>query len=295
MRRNRFGYFFREGVNSIFTHGFMSFASVSIIVACLIIMGSFTLLTLNVKSMIEKWESQNQMLAFVDETLNSDQVKALANDIKAIPNVAQVVFVSRDEALKSYLSQFGDNDLFKGIESSVLRHRYIIYLKDIGQMSATQKQLEAVKGVTKVSAHLEISQGFVTISKIVSTVSIIIIVILLVISMFIMSNTIKLTTFDRREEIAIMKMVGATNSFIRWPFVFEGLILGFLGALVAFLLQWVIYRVVVLEIAKNSTMKLIETVPFGQLSVPLLLIFLVTGFIVGIGGSLTVIRKYLQV
>jgi cell division transport system permease protein len=273
----------------------MSFASVSIIVACLIIMGSFTLLTLNVKSMIEKWESQNQMLAFVDETLSDDQAKALASDIKAVPNVSEVVFVSKDEALKTYLSQFGENDLFKGIDSSVLRHRYIIYLKDISLMSKTRDQLKLVKGIANVSAHLEISQGFVTISRIVSTVSIIVIAILLLISIFIMSNTIKLTTFDRREEIAIMKMVGATNSFIRWPFVFEGLILGFVGALVAFLLQWVIYRVMVIEIARNSTMKLIETVPFGELAIPLLLIFLGTGFIVGIGGSLTVIRKYLQV
>lgn len=295
MKRNRVGYFLKEGVASIFAHGFMSFASVGIIVACLIIMGSFTLLTLNVKSMIEKWEAQNQMLAFVDETLSIDQAKALGAQIKAIPNVADLIFVSKDEALKSYLSQFGDNDLFKGIDSSVLRHRYIIYLKDIGKMSDSQKQVAAVNGISKVNAHLEISQGFVTVSRIVSTVSIIIIVILLIISMFIMSNTIKLTTFDRREEIAIMKMVGATNSFIRWPFVFEGLILGLVGALVAFLLQWIIYRILVIEIAQNSTMKLVETLPFGQLAIPLLLIFLATGFIVGIGGSLTVIRKYLQV
>ncbi len=295
MRRNRYSYFLKEGVNSIFTHGFMSFASVSIIVACLIIMGSFTLLTINVQSMIKKWESENQMLAFVDEAFTGDQAKELEKELKAIPNVADAKFVSKDEALKSYLSQFGDNDLFKGIDSSVLRHRYIVYLKEIGKMAESKKNLEAVKGIVKVNAHLEISQGFVTITRIVSTVSIIIIVILLVISMFIMSNTIKLTTFDRREEIAIMKMVGATNAFIRWPFVFEGLILGFVGALIAFLLQWAIYYFLVMEINKSSTMKLIETVPFGQLALPLLGIFVATGLIVGAGGSLTVIRKYLNV
>ncbi len=295
MRRNRYSYFLREGINSIFTHGFMSFASVSIIVACLIIMGSFTLLTINVQSMIKKWESENQMLAFVDEAFSNDQAKALEKDLRAIPNVADATFVSKDDALKSYLSQFGDNDLFKGIDSSVLRHRYIVHLKEIGKMEESKKQLEAVKGIAKVNAHLEISQGFVTITRIVSTVSIIIIVILLVISMFIMSNTIKLTTFDRREEIAIMKMVGATNAFIRWPFVFEGLILGFVGALIAFLLQWGIYYVLVIEINKSSTMKLIETVPFGQLALPLLGIFVATGLVVGAGGSLTVIRKYLNV
>jgi len=297
MKRNNFGYFFREGLGSIFSHGFMSFASVCVIVACLIIMGSFTLLVLNVNNMIEKWESENQVVAFVDEELSDAEARALETKLEAIENVSDAVFVSRDDAFAKYLSEFDEdeNELFADLEPTVLRHRYMIYLDDIEYMAETQKRIEEVNGIAKVNAHLEISEGFVSISRVVGIVSLTIILVLLIVSMFIMANTIKLTTFDRREEIAIMRLVGATNGFIRWPFVFEGLLLGLFGSLVAFLLQWGIYEFVVVQIERSTTMRIIETLSFGQIALPLLGVFVATGFIVGIGGSLTVIRKYLKV
>lgn len=297
MKRNNFGYFFREGLGSIFSHGFMSFASVCVIVACLIIMGSFTLLVLNVNNMIEKWESENQVVAFVDEELSDAEARALETKLEAIENVSDAVFVSRDDAFAKYLSEFDEdeNELFADLEPTVLRHRYMIYLDDIEYMAETQKRIEEVDGIAKVNAHLEISEGFVSISRVVGIVSLTIILVLLIVSMFIMANTIKLTTFDRREEIAIMRLVGATNGFIRWPFVFEGLLLGLFGSLVAFLLQWGIYEFVVVQIERSTTMRIIETLSFGQIALPLLGVFVATGFIVGIGGSLTVIRKYLKV
>jgi len=275
----------------------MSFASVCVIVACLIIMGSFTLLVLNVNNMIEKWESENQVVAFVDEELSDAEARALETKLEAIENVSDAVFVSRDDAFAKYLSEFDEdeNELFADLEPTVLRHRYMIYLDDIEYMAETQKRIEEVNGIAKVNAHLEISEGFVSISRVVGIVSLTIILVLLIVSMFIMANTIKLTTFDRREEIAIMRLVGATNGFIRWPFVFEGLLLGLFGSLVAFLLQWGIYEFVVVQIERSTTMRIIETLSFGQIALPLLGVFVATGFIVGIGGSLTVIRKYLKV
>jgi len=275
----------------------MSFASVCVIVACLIIMGSFTLLVLNVNNMIEKWESENQVVAFVDEELSDAEARTLETKLEAIENVSDAVFVSRDDAFAKYLSEFDEdeNELFADLEPTVLRHRYMIYLDDIEYMAETQKRIEEVDGIAKVNAHLEISEGFVSISRVVGIVSLTIILVLLIVSMFIMANTIKLTTFDRREEIAIMRLVGATNGFIRWPFVFEGLLLGLFGSLVAFLLQWGIYEFVVVQIERSTTMRIIETLSFGQIALPLLGVFVATGFIVGIGGSLTVIRKYLKV
>lgn len=275
----------------------MSFASVCVIVACLIIMGSFTLLVLNVNNMIEEWESENQVVAFVDEALTDEEARALEARIESIDNVSNAVFVSRDDAFAKYLSGFDEeeNDLFSDLEPTVLRHRYMVYLDDIEFMADTQTRLVEIDGIAKVNAHLEISEGFVAISRVVGVVSLTIILILLVVSMFIMANTIKLTTFDRREEIAIMKLVGATNGFIRWPFVFEGLLLGLFGSLVAFLIQWGIYEFVVVQIDKSATMQLIEAMSFATIALPLLGIFVATGFIVGIGGSLTVIPKYLKV
>ena len=119
--------------------------------------------------------------------------------------------------------------------------------------------------------------------------------VLLIVSVFIMSNTIKLTTFDRRDEIAVMKMVGATNGFIRWPFVYEGLLLGTLGAAIAFGLQWLLYNAMVRGVESSDTMQLLRLVPFTDIWVPVAVAFMAVGLMVGVGGSLTAIRKFLRV
>ena len=139
-------------------------------------------------------------------------------------------FISKDEAMSSFVSDYDNQEMFDDLDSSILRDRYAIYLEDISLIEQTQQSVENVDGIVKVNAHLDIASGFITVRNIVSVVSLVLVAILLIVSLFIMSNTIKLTTFDRREEIAIMKMVGAKNSFIRWPFVFQGFILGIFGA-----------------------------------------------------------------
>ena len=133
------------------------------------------------------------------------------------------------------------------------------------------------------------------IRNIASAVAIILVVILLLVSLFIIANTIKLATFNRREEIAIMKMCGATNAFVRWPFVFEGLILGLLGAVIAFFLEWGIYTLVGSAISTSDTIALVTVLPFGPMAWPVLGIFAATGLVIGVGGSSLAIRKFLQV
>lgn len=295
MKHNRLGYYIKEGVGSIFTHGFMSFASVCIIVACLIIMGSFSLLSLNVESIIQTMENENEMLAFVDENLPEEDARSLKSSIEAVPNVSKAVFVSREEAMDSFVASYKNTSLFDGLTAEVLRHRYVVYLDDISLMADTQQALLNIYGVETVSAHLEISEGFVRIKNIVATISILLVAILLIISLFIMSNTIKLTTFERKDEIAIMKMVGATSSFIRWPFVVEGLILGTFGSLTAYILQWGIYKVLTDKILSATGFSFMTTVPFSVIAVPLLIVFMVLGFCVGVVGSLIAIKNYLKV
>lgn len=274
MKLNRIGYLFKEGIKSIFTHGFMSFASVTIIVACLIIMGCFSLLTVNIDAIITELEQENQILAFVDDS-GYDNTKAGAQQyledaleiqarLEAIDNVREVVFESRDEAMVDFVAQYDDETMFSDLDESVFRHRYIIYLEDISLMEQTAAEIEDVRGIAKVRAHLEISRGFVMVRNIVSVVSLILIVILFVVSIFIMANTIKLATFNRKEEIAIMKMVGATNGFIRWPFVVEGFILGFVASVVAFFLQWGLYNLLEVQIAKMDSLQLFTWVPFVE-------------------------------
>ena len=229
MRLSRCGYLIREGFRSITTHGFMSFASVTIIMACLIIMGSVSLLSLNIDALIKDLESQNEIVVFVDDDItDEDAAREIGKSIAAVENISSVDFVPRDEAMDNFMSRY-DAALMEGIDETVFRHRFVVHLTDIALMSQTKLELESLKGVAKVNAHLDYAQSFVTIRNVVSVVSLVLIVILVFVSFFIMSNTIKLATFGRREEIAIMKMVGATNGFIRLPFVVEGLVLGILG------------------------------------------------------------------
>ncbi len=292
---NKLGYLIKEGFKSIFTHGFMSFASVTIIIACLTIMGSFSLLAVNINDVIKKLESENEMLAFVDETLPDEEAVSLANKLEAIPNVSSVNFVSREEAMESFKDEYENSSIFDEIEPTVFRHRYVVFLDDIGLMADTKEQLESIDGIADVSAQLEISKGFVTVRNIVSAVSLILIVILFVVSIFIMSNTIKLTTFGRREEIAIMKMVGATNSFIRTPFIIEGLVLGIMGAVFAFLIEWGIYSLISNKIMASIAGSYVNVIPFTTLMYPVGLVFLAVGVVVGMFGGSIAIRNYLKV
>ena len=290
----------REGFRSIKTHSFMSFASVTIIMACLIIMGSVTLLSFNIDAMIKSLEDQNEVVAFVDDSIPTEaDARALQPALEAVDNVEYVEFISREDAMETFMSKY-DSSLREGIDPTVFRHRYVIHLTDIAQMAQTKTLLENVDGVAKVKAHLEYASAFVTLRNIVSVVSLVLTVILVFVSVFIMSNTIKLTTFGRREEIAIMKMVGATNSFIRLPFVVEGLVLGILGGGLAFLAEWGLYSLIssrVMGTVSNSilTESFITLIPFKTIALPVLVAFLAISVLVGVFGGVNAIRNYLKV
>lgn len=294
-RRFNGKYYLSEGFHSIFTHGFMSFAAVCMIVACLLIMGSFTLLAVNLDHMLGDLEDENLFLAYIDDSYSEEQARALQPKIEAVPNVSQVTFVTRAEALEDFKAGREQNDLMDSLPPEVLRDRFEIHVKDIEQMAATVSQVEAVRGVAHTQAAIEIAQGFVMVRNIATGVAAVLVAMLVVVSLFIIANTIKLATFYRREEIAIMKMCGATNAFVRWPFVFEGLILGLVGAVVAFFLQWGIYVLVGSAISGSDTISLITVLPFQPMALRVLGVFVLTGFVIGAGGSVLAIRKFLQV
>ena len=284
-----------EGVHSIFTHGFMSFAAVCMTVACLLIMGSFSLLAVNLEHMLGDLEAENEMLAYIDEAYTNEQAKALEEKLLAIPNVSSVVFVSREEAMTEFKEGRSENDLLAELPAEVLRDRYRVRLYDIETMAATKAAVEQVTGVVWVRAALEIAQGFVMVRNIAAGVALVLIAMLLVISLFIISNTIRLAYFYRREEIAIMKMCGATNGFIQWPFVVEGMILGLLGALVAFFLQWGLYELVCQFVVQSNGLSLVTMLSYPSMVSTILPIFCGTGLVIGVGGSLLAIRKFLRV
>lgn len=294
-RRFNGKYYLSEGFHSIFTHGFMSFAAVCMIVACLLIMGSFTLLAVNLDHMLGDLEDENLFLAYIDDSYSEEQARALQPKIEAVPNVSQVTFVTRAEALEDFKAGREQNDLMDSLPPEVLRDRFEIHVKDIEQMAATVSQVEAVRGVAHTQAAIEIAQGFVMVRNIATGVAAVLVAMLVVVSLFIIANTIKLATFTRREEIAILKMCGATNWFVRWPFLVEGMILGLVGGVVAFFCQWGIYGIIVKAVAESGILSIISVVPFASMSHVVLLVFLVVGFVIGAGGSVLAIRKFLKV
>ena len=294
-RRFNGKYYLSEGFHSIFTHGFMSFAAIGITVACLLIMGTFTLVAVNANELLTTLEQENEILAYVDDSYTETQARALKSRLEAIPNVASVTFISRDEAMEDFKAQYPDEELFQDLDPEILEDRYAIKLVDLEAQSETVEAVQALTGISDVSHYEEIAGGFVTVRNVATVVCVALIAILFVVSVFIISNTIKLTTFDRREEIAIMRMVGATNGFIRWPFVYEGFMLGLTGAILAFLLQWGLYEAIAQGVANNDTLQLLSIVPFQQLWKPVGGVFLGAGILIGVGGSLSAIRRFLQV
>ena len=293
--RHDFKFFIREGAGNMFSHGFMSFAAIGITVACLLIMGTFTLVAYNANVNLADLQQENAVLAFVDDALTEQEARALQTKIENVDNVADCTFMSRDEAKENYIARYDGDELYGDLPADVFRHRYIIHVTDPDRIMETKTAVEQVEGIAKARADQAVAEGFTTARNVAGIISIALIAILLLVSVFIISNTIKLTTFDRRDEIAIMKMVGATNGFIRWPFVYEGMLLGLFSAVIAFGLQWLLYTAVARGIGTSDTLQILTVVPFVKIWQPVALVFLGAGILVGVGGSLTAIRRFLRV
>lgn len=295
MKKNNIGYLLREGVRGLFLHGFMSFAAIWVTVACLLIMGTFGLLLYNLNEMILDLERDNEILVYVDETYSEAQAKSVGSQINMITNVRNAVFVSRQEVLEEFVEEQKDETLFAGLEASTFRDRFTVTLMNNDRMRQTCLDIEQIEGVSEVVAHYEIQEGFQTIQSMLNMAATIIIAVLFVVSMLIISNTVKLAMYDRKDEIAIMKMVGATNGFIRWPFVVEGFLLGLTASVVAFFLQWGLYDFLLVQITNVDSLNLFAMVPFVELIELVAAAYAAVGFSVGIFGSLLSIRKFLKV
>ena len=295
MKLNNVKYLLKEGIRGIFTHGFMSFAAVCVTVACLLIVGSFSILMYNVNIMVEDLNRTNEILVFIDENLTEAEARSVGTKINVIDNVYQATFVPREQALEEFIADHQEADSFGGVAAEDLRHRFAVVLQDNNLIQQTVSQIEQIEGVVKIRAEYEMAEGFATLEQVLQVASLAIISVLLVVSLLIISNTVKLAMYDRRDEIAIMKMVGATNGFIRLPFVVEGFTLGMLGALIAFGMEWAMYDALVNRLEAVDTLKLFSFVPFDQMMVPMITTFIAAGMFVGIVGSWTSIRKFMDV
>ena len=295
MKVTNLGYLIKEGIRGIFLHGFMSFAAVIVTVACLVIVGGFSSLVYNVNIMVEDLNKTNEIVAIVDASLTDAEARSIGTKINQIDNVFKAEFKTREKALEEFIADHENDPAFGGVDASTLRHRYVVVLENNELMEDTAAQLSLIPGIADVKADFEMAAGFITLQNVLHIASIAVIAVLLVVSLLIISNTVKLAMYDRKDEIAIMKMVGATNGFIRLPFVVEGFVLGMIGALISFFMLWGMYNAIVSRLAAVDTLKLFSFVPFSELLAPMIATFMAAGLFVGIVGSWTSIRKFMDV
>ena len=291
-----FGYYWKEGFRNIFKHGFMSIAAVLIMIACLLLTGTVTLIAYNIDLSIEELQQSNEIVVFIDDSLTTREAKALGSQFNRIDNIATVEFEDRDVALEKYREELGEDASILDNYNSAnnpLRNSFIFTLKDPTLAEETIEQIAAVDGTDYIRADEEVISKLIQVQRVFNIVALAMVIGLAVISIFIIANTVKLAMFARREEISIQKMVGATNWFIRWPFVIEGMVLGLLAGGLAFLAEWGLYTE--LSNVASGVIPYFHILPFDGLCWLVLGVYLGAGVLFGIGGSVTSIRKFMNV
>lgn len=293
MKGSSLRYLTREGFRNVWVNRLMSLASVTVLMACLVMIGLGSMLYFNINSLLNVIESQNVVMVFVNSDATEEQTTALGNEIKVMDNVESCIFVPKEDAFQAQLESMGsDAALLEGLDENPLPDAYKVIVKDLEKFDATVAQLKSLNNVDVVRENDDIADRLVTIRHAVTAVSLGIVVLLFFVSLFIISNTIRITMFSRKLEISIMKAVGATNWFIRWPFMVEGVLLGVISGVVSFGLLAGLYEG--MAYVFRDVLSLFTPVKFGPYALPILGAFLVVGIITGAFGSMISMGKYLK-
>ncbi|ABY92346.1 permease-like cell division protein FtsX [Thermoanaerobacter brockii subsp. lactiethylicus] len=288
-------YFLKEGFNNLARNRLMTIASITSVMAAMLILGLFLVIILNVNSLTNQVESQLELKVFLKDNISEQEVSQIGNEIKSIHGVTSVVFESKEEALQKFKQQLGDKSyLAEGLEKdNPLPQSYIVKVKDANLMKNISNKIKQINGVDKVSYGQDVVDKLLGIIKIIRIVGLSIILILFIISIVIISNTIKLGVFARRREINIMKYIGATDWFIRWPFLIEGIVLGLVGALLSVVILALIYGYM-LDIINNKLM-VFKLLPLEKIAGDIIVYFSIIGAIIGALGSGLSIKRFLNV
>ncbi len=288
-------YLTKEGFKNVWLNRLMSIASVSVLLSCLVLMGMASLFVVNMEKIMANIEDQNVIVAFVDDNATVEETEKVGEDLKRLNNVKDCIFVSKEKAFKEQLDKLGgDQTLFEGMENP-LPDSFKVVLSDLEKFNSTLESIKRVDKVQSVRENRELSEQVARIRKAVTYVGIGVIAVLFVVSLFIISNTVKITMFSRRLEIKIMKSVGATPWFIRWPFMVEGMILGIVSGGISLAAVYGVYKLVLKSVGSSFSLLLGNGfVPFSSVVWFLLLAFMVIGIGTGAVGSALSIRKYLK-
>ena len=290
-----FGYLLKQGIRGIFSHGFMSAAAVLVTVACLLIVGSCYALMYNVNVLVEDLNKTNEVLVIIDENFSLAEARQVETNVRRQPNVHEAVFKSREQALEEFKEAHANDPVFNGVAAEDLRHRVVVTLVDNSLLEETVARLYQINGVAKITASYELAEGFSSLQKVLNIAFWAVLLMLAVVSGVIIANTVKLAMMDRKDEIAIMKMVGATNSFIRVPFLIQSISIGLFAGGIAFGLEWLLYDAMAGKLNAYSTLDFLSFVPFTTLLPLMVPVFAAAGMFVGVVGSWNSIRKYMKV
>lgn len=292
-----FKYLVKEGFRNLWTNRLMSIASMGVLICCLLLMGCAALVSVNVSRFMGFLTDKNAVMVFLNDGISDSDIQKAERAIKDIDNVKNMDFVSSDDAFVSIMNGMSDTQAIidsnvLGDTSEFLPNSYKITFKDISQFDKTIELLKQIEYVQHVSDKREFVERLNNINKVISVVGFWIVGLLFVVSLFIITNTIKLTMYVRKLEISIMKSVGATDWFIRLPFLVEGMMIGIISGLVSFGLIMYVYQTA--SSAVKSTFSSLSVVSFSNLWWVVLLAFIGAGILAGAGGSLISISKYLR-
>lgn len=291
-------YLIKEGFRNTWTNRMMSIASICVLMSCLVLIGSASMMFLNIDSLLGKIEEENVIMVYIADDATQDDINNMQTAIQSCGNIKQVDYVSKESAWAEQLETMEEAqaEFFTEISSDIpLPNAYKVTVENLDQFDETVNKLKTLDHVDTIRENKNLAQKLVAIRQGITVIAFVIIAVLFVISLFIISNTIKLTVYSRRLEISIMKSVGATNSFVRLPFVVEGVILGITSGVISLGLVWGLYELAVTEFSDLlSTFNGLGFLSFADYALMMLGVFVAIGIVTGAGGSVMTMRKYLN-
>ena len=298
MKYNRFGYLIGEGFSNVFKNKKSTGASLMIMCATMIIFGIFLMLSENINHFVDDIKSEQGFQVFIETDATEEQIQEVGDKIRALDGVSTVDFKDKEYAMNFVKEKFGDKaELLDGYDSDFFSTSYIVTLTDLKLSKNVQNEILKFENIKRITSSDETVTTLLNVAKGIKIVTAVILILLVIISIFIISNTIKLTVHARRKEISIMKYVGATNSFIRWPFIVEGMIIGILASAISILIVGGAYSLLAEQAVNNSFMIKIglSLLSFKDMISSIIVVYMLLGIGIGALGSVISMRKYLKV
>lgn len=297
MTGSSFRYLFKEGFRNTWSNRMMSIASICVLMSCLVLIGCASMIFLNIESLLGRIEEENVVMVYIQDDTSDADIAAMDTQLKGLDNVKEVEFVPKEDAWADQLSTMEEAQaqFFTEISSDIpLPDAFKVTVDDLTYFDQTVSQIEQLDHIDTIRENKDLAEKLVTIRHGVEVISIVIVAVLLAISVFIISNTIKLTVYSRRLEISIMKSVGATNSFVRLPFVVEGMILGIISGVISLGLVWAFYEFAIRQFSDLLSSLQLDALNFADYALPMLGIFIAIGIVTGVGGALISMGRYLN-